>query len=63
MMLNGVGPSSASFGWDGGFTASCYTDPHENMIAILLVQRLMNSPTPSDFYSDFWTLADQAIDD
>ncbi len=35
----------------------------EDVVAILLVQRLMNSPTPSDFYSDFWTLAYQAIDD
>jgi len=60
---DGVGPGSGSFGWDGGFNTSCYTDPQEDMVAILLVQRLMNSPTPSDFYSDFWTLAYQAIDD
>jgi CubicO group peptidase (beta-lactamase class C family) len=60
---DGVGPGSGSFGWDGGFNTSCYTDPQEDMVAILFVQRLMNSPTPSDFYSDFWTLAYQAIDD
>jgi CubicO group peptidase (beta-lactamase class C family) len=59
----GVGPSSGSFGWDGGFHTSCYVDPHEDMVAILLAQRLMTSPTPSDFYADFWTLAYQAIDD
>jgi CubicO group peptidase (beta-lactamase class C family) len=60
---DGVGPSSGSFGWDGGFHTSCYVDPHEDMVAILLAQRLMTSPTPSDFYADFWTLAYQAIDD
>ena len=60
---DGVGPSSGSFGWDGGFHTSCYVDPQEDMIAILLAQRLMTSPRPSDFYTDFWTLAYQAIDD
>ena len=33
------------------------------MIANLLAERLMTSPTPSDFYADPWTLACQAIDD
>jgi len=60
---DGVGPSSGSFGWDGGFHTSCYVDPQEDMIGILLAQRLMTSPRPSDFYTDFWTLAYQAIDD
>jgi CubicO group peptidase (beta-lactamase class C family) len=60
---DGVGPSSGSFGWDGGFHTSCYADPQEDMIGILLAQRLMTSPSPSDFYTDFWTLAYQAIDD
>ena len=60
---DGVGPSSGSFGWDGGFHTSCYVDPQEDMIGILLAQRLMASPRPSDFYTDFWTLAYQAIDD
>jgi CubicO group peptidase (beta-lactamase class C family) len=59
----GVGPSSGSFGWDGGFHTSCYVDPHEDMVAVLLAQRLMSSPTPSDFYADFWTSAYQAVDD
>jgi CubicO group peptidase (beta-lactamase class C family) len=60
---DGVGPSSGSFGWDGGFHTSCYVDPQEDMIGILLAQRLMASPSPSDFYTDFWTLAYQAIDE
>lgn len=60
---DGLGPSPGSFGWDGGFTTSCYCDPREDMAAILLVQRLMSSPTPADLYADFWTLAYQAIGD
>ena len=60
---DGVAPSPGSFGWDGGFSTSCYADPHEDMVAILLTQRLMTSPLPQDFYTDFWTLAYQAIDD
>jgi CubicO group peptidase (beta-lactamase class C family) len=60
---DGVALSPGSFGWDGGFNTSCYSDPHEDMVAIFLVQRLMNSPVPSDFYADFWTLAYQAIAD
>ncbi len=60
---DGLGPSPGSFGWDGGFTTSCYVDPHEDLVAILLMQRLMTSPAPANIYTDFWTLAYQAIDD
>jgi CubicO group peptidase (beta-lactamase class C family) len=60
---DGLGPSAGSFGWDGGFTTSCYIDPQEQMVAILLTQRLMTSPAPANFYTDFWTLAYRAIDD
>ena len=60
---DGVAASPGSFGWDGGFGTSWCTDPHEDMVAILLIQRLMTSPTSGDINSDFWTLAYQAIDD
>jgi len=59
----GVGLSPGSFGWDGGFSTSGYCDPHEDMVGILLVQRMMTSPSGFDFHRDFWTLAYQAIDD
>ena len=59
----GLGPSPGSFGWNGGFNTSGFSDAHEDMVAILLTQRLMTSPVPPDFYTDFWTLAYQAIDD
>jgi CubicO group peptidase (beta-lactamase class C family) len=60
---DGLGPSAGSFGWIGGFNTAGFSDPHEDMVAILLTQRLMTSPAPTDFYTDFWTLAYQAIDD
>ena len=50
------------FGWDGGFCTSWYSDPREDMIAILLAQRLGN-PLASQLNADFLTLAYQAIDD
>ncbi len=50
------------FGWDGGLGTSGYSDPKEDMVAILMTQRLL-SPEPSGVHLDFWTSAYQAIDD
>ncbi|MGY4316033.1 serine hydrolase domain-containing protein [Bradyrhizobium sp. JR3.5] len=51
------------YGWDGGYGTSWYSDPREAMTGILLTQRMMDSPQPPAVFSDFWTLAYQAIDD
>jgi CubicO group peptidase (beta-lactamase class C family) len=51
------------FGWDGGYGTSGYSDPNEDMVAILMTQRLWDSPIPPTVYLDFWTSAYQAIDD
>jgi CubicO group peptidase (beta-lactamase class C family) len=51
------------FGWDGGYGTSGYSDPAENLVGILLTQRLMESPEPPRVFVDFWTSAYQAIDD
>lgn len=51
------------FGWVGGYGTSAYSDPHEDMVGILMTQRMMDSPAPPPTYSDFWTSAYQAIDD
>jgi CubicO group peptidase (beta-lactamase class C family) len=51
------------FGWDGGYGTSCYSDPKEDMVAILMTQRVWDSPNPPVVYLDFWTSAYQAIDD
>ncbi len=41
---------------------SWYSDPQEDLVAILLTQR-MAFPTSSVVYLDFWTCVYQAIDD
>jgi CubicO group peptidase (beta-lactamase class C family) len=51
------------FGWDGGYGTSWYSDPSEDLVGILMTQRLWTSPSPPDVCLDFWTSADQAIDD
>jgi CubicO group peptidase (beta-lactamase class C family) len=55
--------SPGSFGWDGGFGTSGYSDPHEDLVGILLIQRMLTSPMPTYLYEDFWTLTYQSIDD
>jgi CubicO group peptidase (beta-lactamase class C family) len=50
------------FGWDGAFGTSWYSDPREDMVAILLTQRFGN-PLSSQLLANFLTLAYQAIDD
>ncbi|HEX6980082.1 MAG TPA: serine hydrolase domain-containing protein [Alphaproteobacteria bacterium] len=50
------------FGWDGGYGTSWYVDPKEDMVAILMTQRLWD-PGFLAIHQDFWTSAYQAIDD
>jgi len=51
------------FGWDGGYGTSAHLDPAEDMIGILMTQRMMESPTLPKVSRDFWTGAYQAFDD
>jgi CubicO group peptidase (beta-lactamase class C family) len=51
------------FGWDGGYGTTAHSDPAEDMVGILLTQRMMDSPSPPKAFVDFWTSAYQAIDD
>jgi CubicO group peptidase (beta-lactamase class C family) len=55
--------SLGKFGWDGGLGTSWYSDPREDMVTILMTQRMWDSPIPPQVCVDFWTLAYQAIDD
>ena len=50
------------YGWDGGFGTPWSSDPTEQVVAILLTQRLSDSPSPPRVYLDFWTSAYQTID-
>jgi len=43
------------YGWDGGLGTSWYSDPREDMVAILMTQRAWTSPSPPDVCLDFWT--------
>jgi CubicO group peptidase (beta-lactamase class C family) len=51
------------FGWDGGYGTSAHLDPAEDMIGILMTQRMMESPSPPKVFRDFWTGAYQAFND
>lgn len=50
------------YGWDGGYGTSWYVDPTEELIGILLTQRVWDAAGPLPTF-DFWTSAYQAIDD
>jgi CubicO group peptidase (beta-lactamase class C family) len=58
-----VAGSVGKFGWDGGLGTSWYSDPHEDMITILMTQCAWASASPPSVCLDFWTSAYQAIDD
>ena len=51
------------FGWDGGLGTSWYSDPREEMVAILMTQQAWGSPSSPNVCLDFWTSAYQAIDE
>jgi CubicO group peptidase (beta-lactamase class C family) len=50
------------FGWDGGLGTAWWSDPREDLVAIMLTQRA-EFPPISRVYLDFWTSVYQAIDD
>lgn len=51
------------FGWDGGVGTSAYADPSEDLIGILMTQRMMESSAAPPVFQDFWTGAYQALGD
>ncbi len=50
------------FGWDGGLGTAWWSDPAEDLTAIMLTQRGEFHPI-SKVYQDFWTSVYQTIDD
>jgi CubicO group peptidase (beta-lactamase class C family) len=58
-----LGTTPGRYGWDGGYGTTGHLDPVEDMVGILLTQRMMDSPQPPRVFSDFWTSAYQSIDD
>jgi len=59
---DGIAAVPGRYGWDGGYGTSWGSDPNENVVAVLMVQRLYD-PIVADIDADFWTLAYQAIAD
>ena len=59
---DGIAQVPGRFGWDGGFGTSWASDPGEDLVAVLMLQRLYD-PTVAAINADFWTSAYQAIDD
>ena len=51
------------YGWDGGYGTSWYVDPKEELVGILMTQRVWDSPSPPGVLLDFWTSAYGSIDD
>ena len=50
------------FGWDGGSGTAWRTDTRSGLTGILLTQRMMTSPVPTELARDFWAAAYAAID-
>ena len=58
-----IAATPGRYGWDGGYGTSWYVDPKEELVGILMTQRVWDSPSPPGVLLDFWTSAYQAIDD
>jgi CubicO group peptidase (beta-lactamase class C family) len=58
-----VAESVGTYGWSGGMGTLWSSDPREQMISILMTQRMWGSPSPPTICLDFLTSAYQAIDD
>ncbi len=52
---DGLASTPGRFGWDGGYGTSGYSDPEEDMVGILMTQRLAGPDSPR-IDLDFWTL-------
>jgi CubicO group peptidase (beta-lactamase class C family) len=48
------GISRGAYGWNGGFGTSWFNDPAQTLAAVLLTQRVFESPDPPQIHKDFW---------
>jgi CubicO group peptidase (beta-lactamase class C family) len=60
---NDVADVPGRFGWDGAFGTSCWVDPTEELVGILMTQRRPDRLALPPVVLDFWTSAYQLIDD
>jgi len=57
----GPGLAPGQFGWSGLFGTHWFSDPGEDLVALLMIQRMSFGPT--QVHEDFGTLAYQSLDD
>lgn len=50
-----VATSPGQFGWSGAFDTTWITDPREQLVAILMAQRMAFGPSPTGIRPDFCT--------
>ena len=50
------------YGWEGGSGTTWRTDTASGLTGILLTQRMVTSPEPTELVTDFWSAAYAAID-
>lgn len=55
--------ASGRYGWDGGMGTSWFNDPNEDLVAILMTNRMWASPSPPDACRAFWKHAYAALRD
>lgn len=60
---HGLADLPGRFGWDGAFGTSCWMDPNEDLVGVLLTQRRPDRFDLPPVVLDFWTSAYQLIDD
>lgn len=60
---NDIAATPGRYGWVGGLGTAWFSDPREDMVCLLLTQRMMETPDDTAIIDDFLTLAYQAIDD
>jgi CubicO group peptidase (beta-lactamase class C family) len=60
---DGLGTKPGNYGWVGGFTTAWRNAPADDVVGIVLTQRLMSGPAVPAVIADFWELAHQSIED
>lgn len=58
-----LGDIPGRFGWDGAFGTSCWVDPKEELVGVLMTQRRPDRLALPPVVLDFWTAAYQLIDE
>jgi CubicO group peptidase (beta-lactamase class C family) len=58
---NPYGISRGAYGWNGGFGTSWFNEPTQALTAVLLTQRVFDSPDPPQVHKDFWRAAHEVL--